>query len=108
MVTVEEEEEQPQLSAETFSALAEFYKEQEEREQQQQEARTLAASGEDIDWKEDWQLSQFWYVVFSYWDQLFYSQSHHISMCFVPNVSSYQSDLIAGTVRRPQPAWPGP
>ena len=62
MVTLEEEDtELPQLSAETFSALAEFYKEQDEREQQQEEARVLAASGEDIDWREDWQLSQFWY-----------------------------------------------
>ena len=31
----------PQLSAETFSALSEFYKEQEERESQQSEARAL-------------------------------------------------------------------
>merc|ERR1719350_1211995 len=51
----------PQLSAETFSALSEFYKEQEERESQQSEARALVDSGEDIEWKEDWQLSQFWY-----------------------------------------------
>ena len=84
MVTVEEEEEQPQLSAETFSALAEFYKEQDERELHQQEARTLAASGEDIDWKEDWQLSQFWYVVLvsSHWDQLLhYIHSPITSQC---------------------------
>ena len=53
----EEEEEGPQLSAETFSALAEFYQEQEEREARQ------AAAGEvgEVDLPEDWQLSQFWY-----------------------------------------------
>jgi len=51
----------PQLSAETFSALSEFYKEQEDREKKQEEVRCLIEGGEDIDWKEDWQLSQFWY-----------------------------------------------
>ena len=56
-----EDDEQPQLSAETFSALAEFYSEQNAREEQQEAARTLAEAGADIDWKEDWQLSQFWY-----------------------------------------------
>ena len=62
MLTVlEDGEEEPQLSAETFSALAEFYSEQEAREEQQEAARQLAESGADIDWKEDWQLSQFWY-----------------------------------------------
>ena len=97
MVTVEEEEEQPQLSAETFSALAEFYKEQEEREQQQQEARTLAASGEDIDWKEDWQLSQFWYVVFSYWNQTSCSvHSPHTSLnvCLVVMLAVIKVSLL--------------
>ena len=67
---LEDEDEMPQLSAETFSALAEFYSEQDAREDQQEAARKLAEAGADIDWKEDWQLSQFWYVVFSYWDQL--------------------------------------
>ena len=52
----------PQLSAETFSALSEFYKEQEDREKKQEEVRCLIEGGEDIDWKEDWQLSQFWYT----------------------------------------------
>ena len=57
----DDENDMPQLSAETFSALKEFYKEQEEREQQQVEVRDLIENGKDIDWKEDWQLSQFWY-----------------------------------------------
>ena len=59
MVSVEED--LPELSSETFSALAEFYKEQEEREKQQREGKERVLEGEDIEWKEDWQLSQFWY-----------------------------------------------
>jgi len=59
MVSVEED--LPELSSETFNALAEFYKEQEERERQQREGRERVEGGEDIEWKEDWQLSQFWY-----------------------------------------------
>merc|ERR1712202_116426 len=55
------EEDLPELSSETFSALAEFYKEQEEREKQQREGKERVLEGEDIEWKEDWQLSQFWY-----------------------------------------------
>jgi len=58
---INDDDEMPQLSAETFSALSEFYKEQEEREKQQDEVRDLIENGEDINWKEDWQLSQFWY-----------------------------------------------
>ena len=57
MVSVEEE--LPELSSETFSALAEFYKEQEEREKQQREGRERVQEGEDIELKEDWQLSHF-------------------------------------------------
>ena len=84
----------PQLSAETFSALSEFYKEQEDREKKQEEVRCLIEGGEDIDWKEDWQLSQFWYVVFSYWDQLLHSQSHHISMCLVVMLAVIKVNLL--------------
>ena len=40
--TIEEEEEELELNPETFSALAEFYKEQEERERRQAEALTGA------------------------------------------------------------------
>ena len=51
-------EEEPELSAETFSVLAEFYREQEEREMRQAEA---AAGSVEPEVAEDWQLSQFWY-----------------------------------------------
>ena len=51
-------EEEPELSAETFSVLAEFYREQEEREMRQAEA---AAGAVEPEVAEDWQLSQFWY-----------------------------------------------
>merc|ERR1712083_22923 len=61
MVSLGEDLELPELSAETFSALAEFYKEQEQREIQQMEGKERVSEGTDIDWKEDWQLSQFWY-----------------------------------------------
>ena len=40
--TTTEEEEELELNPETFSALAEFYKEQEERERRQAEALTGA------------------------------------------------------------------
>jgi len=56
----EEEEERLELNPETFSALAEFYKEQEERERRQ--AAALTGAGVDVDLPEDWQLSQFWYT----------------------------------------------
>merc|ERR1712179_734376 len=61
MVSLEEDLELPELSAETFSALAEFYKEQEQREIQQMEGKERVSEGTDIDWKEDWQLSQSLY-----------------------------------------------
>ncbi|XP_056648573.1 EEF1A lysine methyltransferase 1 isoform X1 [Diorhabda sublineata] len=46
----------PQLSAETFAALQEFYKEQEEREN-----TSNITDIEIVSFQEDWQLSQFWY-----------------------------------------------
>ena len=45
---VEEEEEELELNPETFSALAEFYKEQEERERRQAEALTGAGGEKPI------------------------------------------------------------
>lgn len=53
----ENDEDVPQLSAETFAALQEFYKEQEGRE------NTIAniSNVDTVSFQEDWQLSQFWY-----------------------------------------------
>jgi hypothetical protein len=48
---------EPSLSAETFNALAEFYREQEEREQRQAGGAEVG----DVELPEDWQFSQFWY-----------------------------------------------
>ncbi|RZC38130.1 N(6)-adenine-specific DNA methyltransferase 2 [Asbolus verrucosus] len=52
----ESDDDVPQLSANTFLALQEFYKEQEERDK-----RLLLSPNESITLDEDWQLSQFWY-----------------------------------------------
>ncbi|XP_072382521.1 EEF1A lysine methyltransferase 1 [Diabrotica undecimpunctata] len=51
------DEDLPQLSAETFAALQEFYREEEEREHN----INLLIDQKDVTLKEDWQLSQFWY-----------------------------------------------
>ncbi|XP_044256592.1 EEF1A lysine methyltransferase 1 [Tribolium madens] len=51
----DEEDDKPQLSASTFQALQEFYKEQEERE------KRFLSSDENPTLDENWQLSQFWY-----------------------------------------------
>ena len=55
----------PQLSAETFSALQDFYKEQEQKEQIVNELTCSLDSGDNTcgipTVSEDWQLSQFWY-----------------------------------------------
>ena len=54
----------PQLSAETFSALQEFYNEQEQKEQIVNELNFSSNNANDKDIQnlsEDWQLSQFWY-----------------------------------------------
>ena len=55
----------PQLSAETFSALQEFYKEQEQKEITVKELNSVLDNEGDIKGikplPEDWQLSQFWY-----------------------------------------------
>ena len=48
---------EPSLSAETFNALAEFYREQEERELRQAGGAEVG----DVELPEDWQFSQFWY-----------------------------------------------
>ncbi|KAI4469820.1 hypothetical protein MML48_1g08749 [Holotrichia oblita] len=48
----------PQLSAETFAALQEFYKEQEENEASSSTTKNSALNNV---FEENWQLSQFWY-----------------------------------------------
>ncbi|XP_050295807.1 EEF1A lysine methyltransferase 1 [Anthonomus grandis grandis] len=55
-----EEDDLPQLSASTFAALQEFYKEQEEREALQSNIQEIVQNG-NVVFDEDWQLSQFWY-----------------------------------------------
>ncbi|CAG9770603.1 unnamed protein product [Ceutorhynchus assimilis] len=55
-----EDEDVPQLSAHTFAALQDFYREQEERESKEIQAKELALTG-GVDFDENWQLSQFWY-----------------------------------------------
>ena len=42
------EEDAPQLSGETFQALAQFYQEQEERENQLKAAQLMAAQGSGV------------------------------------------------------------
>lgn len=57
----DDEDDIPQLSAETFAALQEFYVEQEEKEQLLTRLSLDNNLTEDIVFDEDWQLSQFWY-----------------------------------------------
>ncbi|XP_012943458.1 EEF1A lysine methyltransferase 1 [Aplysia californica] len=52
-------DEEPQLSAHALAALQEFYKEQKEDAEKLEEA--LTSGDNNIQLKEDWQLSQFWY-----------------------------------------------
>ncbi|VEN52040.1 unnamed protein product [Callosobruchus maculatus] len=51
----------PQLSAETFAALQEFYLEQENRNKQLEIAVPTEGGDGDVTIDENWQLSQFWY-----------------------------------------------
>ncbi|XP_030751001.1 EEF1A lysine methyltransferase 1 isoform X2 [Sitophilus oryzae] len=55
----ENDDDLPQLSANTFAALEEFYREQEERETKQKNFEADSSNG-NIIFDEDW-LSQFWY-----------------------------------------------
>ena len=50
----------PQLSAETFAALKEFYKEEDDREALKCEGKNNVSCDMNI-FSEDWNLSQFWY-----------------------------------------------
>ena len=60
----------PSLSADTFSALQQFYAEQDARDAKRREIEAVAAAAAEEDpdaidsieaFEEDWQLSQFWY-----------------------------------------------
>ena len=61
----DDEDDMPQLSVETFSALQEFYKEQEVKEQIVNDLNLSSSENNQINGlntiSEDWQLSQFWY-----------------------------------------------
>nr|CAI5858004.1 unnamed protein product [Callosobruchus analis] len=57
--TDEVDDDVPQLAAETFAALQEFYLEQEKRNKRL--ANGSLTDGEDVTIDENWQLSQFWY-----------------------------------------------
>ena len=61
----EDEDDIPQLSSETFSALQEFYKDQEEKEdvlkQLSDSIHNNSVADNSTYLSEDWQLSQFWY-----------------------------------------------
>ena len=52
-----------ELRSDTLSALQEFYREQAVREEMQLSVASIKNSNidRDIDWDEDWGLSQFWY-----------------------------------------------
>jgi hypothetical protein len=56
-----EDLELPQLSAETFKVLQEFYDEQERREHELRQAAQAFSSNDVQQFEENWQLSQFWY-----------------------------------------------
>ena len=56
----EDENDAPTLSAETFAALEQFYKEEDEREAIKISAKENVTT-DMTNFNEDWNLSQFWY-----------------------------------------------
>ncbi|XP_053613448.1 EEF1A lysine methyltransferase 1 isoform X2 [Plodia interpunctella] len=58
---MEEEDDVPTLSAETFAALQEFYAEQQRRQEILTKLEENDKLKENILFDENWQLSQFWY-----------------------------------------------
>lgn len=54
MINNDSDDDVPQLSAETFLALQEFYNEEEQRSAIQLEVSQIAQSDADIDMSEDW------------------------------------------------------
>ncbi|XP_045776196.1 EEF1A lysine methyltransferase 1 [Maniola jurtina] len=58
---MEEDEDIPALSAETFAALQEFYAEKQKRQEILEKLESQKQLNENIIFEENWQLSQFWY-----------------------------------------------
>ncbi|CAG4956968.1 unnamed protein product [Colias eurytheme] len=58
---MEEDDDIPTLSAETFAALQEFYAEQDKRQEILNKLEADKKLNENIIFEENWQLSQFWY-----------------------------------------------
>ncbi|CAK1583953.1 unnamed protein product [Parnassius mnemosyne] len=58
---MEDDEDVPTLSAETFAALQEFYAEQQKRQEILSKLEADNKLNENIIFEENWQLSQFWY-----------------------------------------------
>ena len=57
----EDNDDVPTLSAETFAALQQFYKEEDERESIKLSTKDNPAICDMSSFNEDWNLSQFWY-----------------------------------------------
>ncbi|CAH2094851.1 unnamed protein product [Euphydryas editha] len=58
---MEDDDDVPALSAETFAALQEFYAEQQKRQEILEKLESQQQLTENIIFEENWQLSQFWY-----------------------------------------------
>jgi len=58
---MDDQEDMPTLSAETFAALQEFYNEEEERKNAVSATENAAFSCDMSAFTEDWNMSQFWY-----------------------------------------------
>ncbi|XP_045531112.1 EEF1A lysine methyltransferase 1 [Pieris brassicae] len=58
---MDEDDDIPSLSAETFAALQEFYAEQDKRQEILNKLEADKKLNENIIFEENWQLSQFWY-----------------------------------------------
>ncbi|XP_061721321.1 EEF1A lysine methyltransferase 1 isoform X1 [Cydia pomonella] len=61
MEKMEDDDDVPALSAETFAALQEFYAEQQKRQEILDKLQAEDKLKENILFDENWQLSQFWY-----------------------------------------------
>ncbi|XP_073950135.1 EEF1A lysine methyltransferase 1-like isoform X1 [Choristoneura fumiferana] len=61
LVQMDDDDDVPTLSADTFAALQEFYAEQEKRQEIFDKLQAQDQLKENILFDENWQLSQFWY-----------------------------------------------